>query len=456
MSFLGLEIGDVTLAAIVADGGSFSTPACALLEPTGAVYGEEARSAARSRPGFFHDRYWSNLAEQALRRPAAGMETLADLAHGQLQSLWNEHGEGISAVGCAVPVDWQREQLALFLGIAEELCIPVTHLVPMPVAATRRACADSQLLHVEAGRYTTQLCEMSQDGGASVASTLALDGFGLAALERSSADYFARCFLEHSRFDPMYDADCEQLLYDRMPVWIDTLRRDGTLQLTLEQRGNEFTARASYSELADRQRARCQPLIQAVRNRASASTPCALQLTAGLATVPGLAETLADIAGCEVLVLEPAAAARGLTERREGFAAGAGGVGLTEKLPFDQATLHLDMERALATRAGQMPTHMLAGDQVYRLGKTTLRIGAEAVEGGYNLVIDSRHSGVSRKHCSVECVNGQLTLSDHSRFGTRLNGHKVTGAVVLQAGDVISMGDPVCELRLLSETGPAE
>ena len=40
---------------------------------------------------------------------------------------------------------------------------------------------------------------------------------------------------------------------------------------------------------------------------------------------------------------------------------------------------------------------------------------------------------------------------DHSRFGTWLNGHRIEGAALVQAGDVLSLGSPPVELRLLAE-----
>jgi hypothetical protein len=48
-----------------------------------------------------------------------------------------------------------------------------------------------------------------------------------------------------------------------------------------------------------------------------------------------------------------------------------------------------------------------------------------------------------------------VLLNDHSRYGTLLNGHRVNAAAVLQRGDIISVGDPACELKLIVETGPA-
>ena len=110
----------------------------------------------------------------------------------------------------------------------------------------------------------------------------------------------------------------------------------------------------------------------------------------------------------------------------------------------------------MASPVAAKPSHLVFGSRAWRLDGLALRIGSEAVAGEYSLIIDPKHAGVSRRHCSIETSDGRMVLHDHSRFGTRLNGHKVQGSAVLQPGDVISLGDPVCELRLVAETGAAD
>jgi pSer/pThr/pTyr-binding forkhead associated (FHA) protein len=109
----------------------------------------------------------------------------------------------------------------------------------------------------------------------------------------------------------------------------------------------------------------------------------------------------------------------------------------------------------MATATGGVPSHLVLDGQAYRLSNIPLRIGTEAAAGEYSLVIDARHKGVSRRHCSIELSGDRVLMNDHSRYGTLLNGHRVNAAAVLQRGDIISVGDPACELKLIVETGPA-
>ena len=58
--------------------------------------------------------------------------------------------------------------------------------------------------------------------------------------------------------------------------------------------------------------------------------------------------------------------------------------------------------------------------------------------------------GVSRKHCTLSVENGQCVIRDYSRYGTFLNGHRLDGSAVLQTGDLIRIGTPGFELRLIT------
>jgi len=456
MSFLGIEFNDTALTAVSSRNERvFAQPGFALLGSPDPVFGSQAKQSAFTMPAAFYDRYWSDLSEAPLKTGAPAFATAADLAFAQLEYLWKQHGSGVTEVAYAVPSYWTRDQLALLLGITQEAGLPLTGLVEIPVAATRRNYPEYELVHIEAGLHATSLSRLSQDGAASVLETETIKKSGTAAMERSCAEYFARRFLECNRFDPMHDAESEQSIYDQLDNWIALLNRNGEAELNFTYKANQFAAQVSLAELRQCLQQRCQPLIQALRAKTSVAKPTALQLSAGLAVYPGIAETLADLPGCDVFIMEAGAAARGLAHRHAHLHSDSGAYSVTSSLPWDQPPADLNIERAMATSTGGVPSHLVVDGQAYRLADIPLRIGTEATADEYSLVIDARHKGISRRHCSIELSGGRAVLQDHSRYGTRLNGHRVESSVVLQRGDVISLGDPACNLELIVEIGPA-
>lgn len=168
MAFLGIEFNDSLLTACRDKQLLFAEPGCAAVVAAAAVFGAEARRTAFSRPVTFHDRYWRDLSEQRLTRGAPPFESSADLVFAQLGKLWQACSADITQVGYAVPVYWSKQQLALLLGISDELGIPVTTLVEIPLAATRREYPDSELLHVDVSTHATTLSYMTQQGAVGI------------------------------------------------------------------------------------------------------------------------------------------------------------------------------------------------------------------------------------------------------------------------------------------------
>ena len=63
---------------------------------------------------------------------------------------------------------------------------------------------------------------------------------------------------------------------------------------------------------------------------------------------------------------------------------------------------------------------------------------------------DDQASGVSREHCEIVLRDGELKLSDLSRFGTFVNEKRISGETTLQRADVIRIGTPGAELQVVS------
>ncbi|MFF8828070.1 DUF1707 and FHA domain-containing protein [Streptomyces sp. NPDC015131] len=70
-------------------------------------------------------------------------------------------------------------------------------------------------------------------------------------------------------------------------------------------------------------------------------------------------------------------------------------------------------------------------------GPHPLRIGRDPVNG-----LRLSHETVSRRHAELSLQNGAWVLRDlGSTNGTTVNGRRVTGTVVVEAGDMVAFGD---------------
>ena len=453
MSFLGIELNDAALVGATADGIVFAEPGAALVEAGHAQFGAAARQAARLQPRFYTDRFWGELSDKPLIGASGDLQTSADLVYAQLQQLWISAGGEFSQVAYAVPSSWSTEQLGLLLGISEEIGIPLSGITRLPVAATRRPYPEHELLHIEAGLHSFSVSRMLAGDAAVEAEPEIISSAGLATLRNAALQYFARLFLETSRFDPLLDAASEQQLFDQLDDWLRLLNTQDSVALGFDWRGSTYRAQAEVAGLAAALRIACQPLIQVLRSLVSIERASALQIDNRLAEFPGLVELLLELPGCDVFVLEPGAAASGLVARHGCFGANNGNYSLTKSLPLDQAAVAASALSAGAATI-RVPTHLLYADTAYRIAGQPLLLGAEIAAGDYGVTVAAQHTGVSRQHCTIELAGGRVNLKDHSRYGTFLNGRKINAAAVLQSGDVVSIGNPACDFRLIAESGP--
>ena len=92
---------------------------------------------------------------------------------------------------------------------------------------------------------------------------------------------------------------------------------------------------------------------------------------------------------------------------------------------------------------------MLFENRAFAIDNDPLALGTLS-SGGREVTLQQDMPGVSRQHCTLQLQNGQCIIRDHSRYGTFLNGHRIDGSAVLQVGDLVRLGTPGYELRLIT------
>ena len=448
---VAIELGDAALALADDSGVLTVEPGYFVVADGRARFGAEAAPLIRRHAHAASTRYWRDLAAGELARPLGGFASPAAIAAAQLQVLWSRHVAGQAGACVAMPAWWGDAERAIFARQCTQLGIPLLGLAPAAAAVARGEHPGRELVHLDIGLHGLTATRVRQAGGAGAGEHDDFAALGVEPLLRLAMEWLARRFVESSRYDPLHDADAEQGLFDRLPAWLARLAGTGEAVLELQTRSGTFTAAVAAAEFQARLVAAFAPLLNRLRARVAERGPHALLASARLADFPGVLAALARLPDTVVHVLTPGAAALGLFARRA-VLAGADASGVVATLPWDRPPVEL-ADSPAATGHDNAPTHLLAGNRVYPLGERPFRIGAELGDGDAGLVLDGGLRGLSRQHCTIRREHGALTLFDHSRFGTWLNGLRVEGAVILEAGDVIGIGSPPVELRLVREAG---
>ena len=448
MTLLAADINDAGITVLNGKAVLYREPGFALLEEDGLTTGREAYRFARIKPRRIQDHYWSQLTTVPLPDRRFAHLSAADVVSRQLEQIWQRAGSAGDRLVIAVPAYMQNENLGLLLGICNELGIPVAALVDAAVAATRREYRNAALVHVDFSLHSALLTRVGQAGQVQVEKTAVVEDSGLIALYESWIGTIAEAFVQQSRFDPLHTAETEQMLLDRIPGWLSAAASGGTVPVELEYRGIGHSAEIEALELVSAAAPVYQRVVAQLRALFRADDTPATQLTDRAAAMPGLADMLKARVGGDVYLLESGAAARGLLNRCRDFAAGGGRVSLVRQLPWDQSAI--EVEPAAQAGSGGQPTHILHENTAFALGTTPLNVGSQGVSGERWIELERDMPGVSRRHCVLLLENGQCVVRDFSRYGTFLNGHKLEGSAVLQIGDLLRLGTPGYELRLIA------
>ena len=447
MGLLAVHVNDAGISVLDADKVLYREPGFALLEDEGLSTGSAAFNEARLKPRRIQHRYWSNLTTAPLADRRFAHLSAADLASRQLEQIWTQVQQRADRVVIAVPAYMQAANLGLLLGIAAELQLPIVAMVDAAVAATRREYQGAVPAHVDLSLHSAIVSRISQPGQAQVDKSAVIEDCGLIALYDAWIALIAEAFVKQSRFDPLHTAETEQMLQDSLEQWLAAAVAGEQVAMSIEYRGISHEAVVESLELIATAAPFYHRIVSSLRALYRADETPALQLADRAARLPGLADMLAARVGGEVFLQEPGATARGLLSRCRDMQKNETAVSLLKSLPWDQSPVAI-RSAAVAAPSGQ-PTHVLFENTAYSIDARPLNLGSQRADNGRSIELRQDMPGVSRHHCSLQLEHGQCTVRDHSRYGTFLNGHRIDGSAALQVGDLIRLGTPGYELRLI-------
>ncbi|MEO1575452.1 MAG: FHA domain-containing protein, partial [Pseudomonadota bacterium] len=153
-----------------------------------------------------------------------------------------------------------------------------------------------------------------------------------------------------------------------------------------------------------------------------------------------------------VRVLPPMAAVSGATLELATFATATDQVGLILERPRRGLSL-VTPDTSARPVSGKPASHILVDQQIYRIADRPFIVGTATTEDQWGHRATGNVKGVSRRHLEIARRDSRVILRDLSTFGTWVNGRKVDGEVTVAAGDVVRLGNPGLELRLVQEIG---
>jgi len=459
VSTLAIDINDANLIIADESGVLGAEPGYALVADGEVLTGDAAYAQARLRPRDSSNRYWENLSLEEGSAGLEGVDHTAQLAFAQLEDLWKRYGGEDKDALLVVPDHYSREQLGLLLGLAQECGMPVRSLVNTAVAASARPYPGQRLIYLDAGLHRVSATTLEQGTDVAAKTEQAIDGVGLASLIDLWAKRVAEIFVLSTRFDPFHGADSEQLVYDRLPMWLESLQEQDRAELRLPHGDKELCVEVERDQLLGVAAGFYRALVQLIAQCRSRGDSLVVQVSHRLLGLPGVINELSRLDDAHILPLTVGEAALGALQNLDNIAANPEQVKLVKRLPWREESAPLapaaestaaDTVRETVQKHERPATHIVYRGVAFPVDGNGLLIGRESQAGRRTIVLNGEHSGVSRSHCEFVRSDGELKLRDLSQYGTFVNEKRVSGDLAIQPADVIRIGSPGEELQAIA------
>ena len=125
MSLLAAHINDAGISVLDSERILYREPGFALLEDDHLTTGIPAFEESRGKPRRIQNRFWSELKTEPLPDRRFQHLSAADLVSSQLEQVWKKVSASGDRLVVAVPAYMKGDNLGLFLGIANEIGVPV-------------------------------------------------------------------------------------------------------------------------------------------------------------------------------------------------------------------------------------------------------------------------------------------------------------------------------------------
>jgi len=464
MGTIAIELSD---AGVLAAGGdpprvlevdqhTTESPGYAVQLKKQLLLGREALEQARLHPRQVNNRYWSQLSTNPLPDKTATVRNYAELAFAHLNCIRDNLPESADDWVFAVPGYLDETKLAILLGVANELSVPIKGLVSGAVAAIRCTTTRQPMIHIDVHLHCVEITRLQQGMQIVLEKTQVIPENGWHDLTELLAKSLTNEFVKSTRFDPLHVASTEQQLHNQLatilrkgpggqgfPIELKTGRTAYSLSVLPQM------LTAATSALRDKIKNSVQLLAnQSVGDQCVAS----VQLSHRAAMVPGLRDDLQSLLDFDVEELPAGAGAMGALQLADSFAnerASKGAALFTSRSrhPEEQNIAGPAASTSASHAPDDDPTHLLYKDRAYPIETQPLVIGTALTPEDTGVVISTQVGNVAARHCSVLRENGRPVLEVLASNETFVDGVPASGRIALVTGQCIRLGDPPQNLR---------
>lgn len=330
--------------------------------------------------------------------------------------------------------------------------LPVDGFVDAAAVTVASLASERNALVLELGLHHVAVTAVERGAQARRRRAVVSTRGGFLELQEAWLALVSTAMVKRTRFDPLHNAATEKQLHELLPQWVSELSGAASVTASVTVGTERFDVELSRDQFAAAAQPVYREILRLLHELRPAGAAMALVIPRSVAELPALRAALQAFVGCELITLEEgyAAAATSLLDLPQ--AQDDQSVRLLRRLPVNpQASLEkLAVRETLGGErsTGPVPSHVLFEGRAHAL-TGALVVGRDPGAAS-SITLPEGLAGVSRRHCTFVSEAGELLLLDHSRFGTFLNGERVSERARAHAGDKVRIGDPGIELSLIT------
>lgn len=216
MSALLLHLQDTRVALYEGATLLASSPGVAVLGADGAQFGEGALAQLKLRPRWAQTRFWQDVSEQECQSEHGERWSHADLASEHIVRLVAEADPRNKDVVIALSGHYSAEALALMLGVVKSSGLTPVGLVDAAVLECASLADKAPAAHLDIHLNQAIITRLSLGPALKKTGVDILPELGWTQLLEDWSEWYARRFVEETRFDPHHSPEAEQKLLDQL------------------------------------------------------------------------------------------------------------------------------------------------------------------------------------------------------------------------------------------------
>ena len=411
--------------------------------------GDAALAAARGRPDEVSLGHWRDLGSSGDEQGRNAARNVAREMLARLRMLGIS--ERIEAV-IAVPADLETQALTSLRGALHAAGVDARDFVDAAALTAAAVTERGHYVVLEAGWRSATATRVAGGPECVVEEAFVSERANLLDVYDLWLVAVAAAMVKNTRFDPLLSLSFEQQLFAGLPQVAARAAVEGRAEAAVVDGESRFAVDVDAQLFADAAQNFYRELARLARSARIAGQSTGLVLPAESRRWPGFLARVLELeqdglvvvpAGLAAVAASVQAVDAAVAPRLHRRVARIGDAGIGAGIEY-LAAVAVSPGRTLPV------THILYGGDSMRFPESGLSIGTEEMSNTPHIALPRAAAGVSRRHCSLRREGESTVLTDHSRYGTWINGARVRERATVRPGDRVRVGTPGVEFTLIS------